>query len=54
MDRKLDVMAEDWRSIDQHVASLEHDARQPRLAMVEDGQVNTKTRERTEGVATAV
>ena len=45
MDRKLDVVAEDWRSIDRHVASLEHDARQPRLAiMVADGQANTKTR----------
>ena len=29
-DRKLDEMAEDWRSIDQHVASLEPNARQPR------------------------
>ena len=35
-------------------ARLEHDARQPRLAMEVDGPANTKTRERTEGAATAV
>ena len=40
--------------MDQHVTSLEHGARQPRLAMEADGPVNTKTRERTEGAATAV
>ena len=33
---------------------LEHGARQPRLAMEADGQADTKTRERTEGAATAV
>ena len=38
----------------QLAAHLEHDARQPRLAMEPDGQANTKTRERTEGAATAV
>ena len=53
-DRKLDEMAEEWRSMDQRVASLEHDARQPRLVMVADAQANTKTRERTEGAAQAV
>ena len=37
-----------------HVTSLEHGARQPRLAMEADGPANTKTRERTEGAATAV
>ena len=42
------------RRLDQHVASLEHDARQPRLAMEADGPANTKTREHTEGPATAV
>ena len=47
-------MTEDWQSIDQHVASLEYDARQPRLAMVADGQTNTKTHERTEGAAKVV
>ena len=41
--------------MDQHVASLEHGARQPRLAMEEaDGHANTKTQERTEGAANAV
>ena len=39
---------------DQREASLEQDAQQPRLAMVADGQADTKTRERTEGTATAV
>ena len=37
----------------QREASLEHDARQPRLAMEADGPADTKTRERTEGTATA-
>ena len=40
--------------MDQHVTSLEHGALQPRFAMEVDGQANTKTRERTEGAATAV
>ena len=39
---------------DQHVTSLEHGARQPRLAMEADGPANTKTRERTEGAAILV
>ena len=42
------------RYFDQRAASLEEDARQPRLAMEVDGQANTKTRERTEGASTAV
>ena len=40
--------------MDQHATSLEHGARQPRLAMKADGPANTKTRERTEGAAIAV
>ena len=40
--------------MDKNVTRLKHEARQPRLAMEEDGQANTKTRERTEGAATAV
>ena len=40
--------------MDKHVTRLEHGARQPRLVMDADGQANTKTRERTEGAATAV
>ena len=42
------------RFIVQYAARLEQDARQPRLAMEADGQADTKTRERTEGAATAV
>ena len=47
-------VSEDWRSTDQCLTRLEHDARQPCLVMEVDGSENTKTRERTEGVATAV
>ena len=42
------------RGTSQRLASLEHDARQPRLAMEADGQADTEIRERTEGDATAV
>ena len=42
------------RRLEQHLLSQEQDARQPRLAMEADGQVSTKTLERTEGTATAV
>ena len=42
------------RYVMQQSASREQDARQPRLAMEADGPANTKTRERTEGAATAV
>ena len=38
----------------QQSGSREQDARQPRLAIEADGPANTKTRERTEGAATAV
>ena len=52
--KKFDkLMDEITRLLDQYVASLEHDARQPRLAMEANGHANTKTRERTEGAATA-
>ena len=47
MDELSDVM-------NQHLTRLEHGARQPRLAMEADGQASTKTRECTEGAATAV
>ena len=40
------------RATDQCEAGLEQDARQPRLAIEAEGPANTKTRERTEGVAT--
>ena len=50
-NRKLDEMT---RGTSRRTASLEYDARQPRLAMEADGPANTKTRERTEGAVTAV
>ena len=50
----LDELMEMTRATSQRLASLEYDARQPRLAMEADGQADTKTRERTEGAATAV
>ena len=40
--------------LEKRLIRLEHGSRQPRLAMEADGQANTKTRERTEGAATAV
>ena len=45
---------EDLRRMDQRLASLEQNARQPRLAMEADVPGDKKTRERTEGAATAV
>ena len=46
---------EDLRRIDQRLANLEQDARQPRLAMEENVKAADKnTFERTEGAATAV
>ena len=46
--------AEDTKLKSQRLASLEHDARQPRLTMEPDEPTDTRTRERTEGAATAV
>ena len=40
--------------MDEHVTTLEHGARQPRLVMEADGPANTKTRERTVGAAKVV
>ena len=42
------------RRLEQHVASLEQDARQPRFAMEADGPAGAKTRDRTEGTAKEV
>ena len=53
-DRWIKNLDDEMRKMDEHVTRLEHGARQPRLAMEADGQANTKTRERTEGAATAV
>ena len=44
----------EMRATEQRIASLELDARQSRLAMEAGGPADTKTRERTEGAATAV
>ena len=54
MDKLLQEYKEDWSSMDQRLTRVEHEARQPRLAMEADGPAITKTRERTEGAATAV
>ena len=54
MGEVLEEITEDLRSMNQRIASLEQDARQPRLAMEADGQADTKTGERTEGAAKAV
>ena len=42
------------RSMNHRLTRLEHEARQTRLAMEAGGPANTKTQERTEGVAKAV
>ena len=41
LDKKLDKISEEMRKMDQHVTRLEHDARQPRLAMEADGHADT-------------
>ena len=51
---KTEEYIEERGSIDQRLTRLEHGARQTRLVMEADGPANTKTRERTEGAATAV
>ena len=51
--KKVGELMEITRGTSQRLASLKHDTRQPRLAMEVDGQADTKTRERTEGAATA-
>ena len=53
-EKKWGEMTEKIRVMIQRVSSLEQDSRQPRPTMVADGQADTKTRERTEGAATAV
>ena len=47
-------MTEEMRAMDQRGARLKQDTRQPRFAMEAAGQADTKTREHTEGAATAV
>ena len=53
-NRKLEEISDEARVMDQHVTSLEHGARQPRLAMEADWPTNTKTRERTKRAAIVV
>ena len=51
--KKMDEISNEMRKMNQHVTRLEHEARQPRLAMEADGPAETtKTRERTGGAAT--
>ena len=52
--RKMDKFTDNLRRNDQLLASLEQDARQPRLAMAANVQADIKTPERTEGTAIAV
>ena len=50
----MDERADEIRGRRQSLASLEKNTRQPRFVMEVDVQADKKTRERTEGVATAV
>ena len=54
LEKKFDELKVMMRLLEQHLASQEQDARQPRLAMEADEPANTKTRERTDGAATVV
>ena len=55
LSRQKEIMLDNiTRLLEQLSAYLEHEARQPRLAMETDGPANTKSQERTEGTATAV
>ena len=53
-DRKLEKLSDEMRMMGQRVSSLEQDTRRPRLPVMANGQAGTKTREYTEGAATAV
>ena len=53
-NKKFDEISDEMKKMDKDVTRLEHGARQPRLAMEADRHADTKTRERTEGTATAV
>ena len=54
MEQEVGRDGKDWRNMDQRFTRLVHDAQQQRFAMATDRPANTKTRERTEGAATAV
>ena len=53
-EKKLNEFMEEIRATEQRSASLERDARQPRLAIEADVSSDTKTCERTEGAAAVV
>ena len=53
-EKKLDEIMKMKIGTSRRKESLEHDARQPRLAMEADGPADTKICERTEGAATTV
>ena len=53
-NKNLDEISDEMKKMDKNVTRLEHGARQSRLAMEADRHADTKTRERTEGTATAV
>ena len=50
-DGKLNELTKEMRVIDQHLADLEHDAQQARLAMEADIKSNMKTHKRTENAS---
>ena len=54
MEQEAEAIPDETKVMGEHVTSLEHGARLPRLAMEADGPTNTKTRERTEGAAIVV
>ena len=55
LNKQFDEISKEMRKMDQHITRLEHEARQPRFSMKADGPADTtRTRERTEGAATAV
>ena len=54
MGKALEELTENMRRVNQRLASLEQDARQPHLAMEADVTADKKTRERTDGAAAAV
>ena len=53
-NKKLDEISDEMKKMDKNVTRVEQGARQPRLVMEADRHADTKTRERTEGAATAV
>ena len=52
LDRMLELTDKLLRAIYQYLAALEHDARQPSLAMGAEVEPDTKTRKRTEDAVT--